>query len=384
MKNLKKISGLIIVLLLIFLIIPKTVLAANDDYKIWESKNKIDINKQWTIVFKSKVDTDTINNSNIVVADELNNTVNTDISICDDKKTITVDAPKGGYAPGKTYTLIIKNVCNEKGIKLVKPIKMCFTIKESTELCQMINNVTVKIRKVEQDVDSLKIYLTYTNNSDKEVLTGDSLTKLVYNNKQYAYDSDFNFSRYYKKDIKAPGIIEPTVSADSVVFFKPIANIDKINLVLSANYENYRFDDVTVNDMAKGQIEVTEEQQDNVLDSITKDNVTINLNKVVQDDDSLKVYLTYINNSTKEVLTGDSLAKLVANGKQYGYDSDFNFNRYYNQNVPHAQGIIEPTVKEKSLIYFNPITDTDTINLVLNAGFEDYAFNNIKINKISK
>lgn len=63
--------------------------------------------------------------------------------------------------------------------------------------------------------------------------------------------------------------------------------------------------------------------------SLTQNNITININKVVQDDDSLKVYVTYINNDTKSVLTGDSLTKVITNGKQYEYDSEFNFNRFY-------------------------------------------------------
>lgn len=381
MKDFKKTFGLFTILLCMFLLIPKTALSVDSEYKIWPSKNDIDSNKKWTITFNSEVDSDTINNKNIVITDELNNRVNTTLACSSNGKMVTVDAPKEGYTPGETYILTIKDITDKKGKMLSKPIKMPFTIKKAAELSQTINNVTVKIRKVEQDTDALKVYVTYINNSDDKVLTGDSLTKIVYNNKQYAYDINFNFERYYQKDIKAPDFIEPTVSADSVIFFKPIPNVDKINIVLSANFEDYRFYDVAVNDMAKGQLKTEEEQPDTVLSSLTKNNITINLNKVVQDDDSLKVYVTYINNDTKAISTGDSLAKVIADGKQYEYDSDFNFDRYYNQDVPHAQDFIEPTVHEKSVIYFKSITNVDTINLVLNADFEEYRFNNIKVSK---
>lgn len=380
MKKLKKIFGLTAVLFFMFLLIPKTTLATDGNYKIWGSKNDVDTNKQWTITFNYKLNPSTINNQNIKVTDESNNSVNTVVTAYDGK-TVKVDAPKGGYTPGKTYTLKMENISSGENKKLSEPIKMPFTIKKAVELSQTINNVTVKIRKVEQDTDSLRVYVTYINNSDKAALTGDSLTKIVYANRQYEYDSDFNFNRFYEKDITAPNFIEPTVSADSVIFFKPIADVENINIVLSANFESYRFNNVAVSDMAKGQIEAIEEEPDIVLSSLTQNNITININKVVQDDDSLNVYVTYINNDTKSVLTGDSLTKVIANGKQYEYDSEFNFNRFYNQNVPNAQNSIEPTVHEKSVIYFSPIKDIDSINLVLSAGFKDYRFNNVKVER---
>lgn len=211
MKNFKKIFGLFTILLCMFLLIPKTALSVDSEYKIWLSKNDIDANKKWTITLNSEVDSDTINNKNIVITDELNNRVNTTLACSSNGKMVTVDAPKEGYTP----TLAIKDI-------------------------------TDKIRKVEQDIDALKVYVTYINNSDDKVSTGDSLTKIVYNNKQYAYDSDFNFERYYQKDIKAPDFIEPTVSADSVIFFKPIKNVDTINLVLNADFEEYRFNNIKV------------------------------------------------------------------------------------------------------------------------------------------
>ena len=60
-------------------------------------------------------------------------------------------------------------------------------------------------------------------------------------------NSGFNFDRYYDKDIeRAPHSIEPGVTANSVIFFKPITDVDKVNVVLSSNFEDYRFNNVTV------------------------------------------------------------------------------------------------------------------------------------------
>lgn len=381
LKNLKKTIGFAVIWIFMFLLIPKIALAVDEDYKIWTTQTDVAADKQWKIKFNSKFNPSTINSSNVTITDELNGAVDAIVTVCDDGKTATVDAPKGGYIPGKAYTLSVENICNEKGQKLSKSIKAPFTIKKTMKLSQTIDNVTVKIRKVEQDTDSLRIYVTYINNSDKKVSTDDCLTKVVFNNKQYAYDNDFNFTRYYEKNITAPTFIEPTVSADSVIFLTPIANVDKINMVLSAGFEDYRFNEVVVNDMAKGQIKIEEEQSEAILSSLTQNNVKINLNRVVQDSDSLKVYVTYINNSDNKIYTGDCLTKIVANGKQYEYDSEFNFSRYYNKNVVHAQNFIEPTVQEKSVMYFSPISDVDKVNIVLSSGFEDYKFNDIKVQK---
>lgn len=108
--------------------------------------------------------------------------------------------------------------------------------------------------------------------------------------------------------------------------------------------------------------------------------ITIQIDKVIQDSDSLKIYISYKNNTSKQVMTGDSLSKIVASGKQFEYDLDFNFDRYYETNVPHAADFIEPGVTETSVIFFKPIS-ANTINIVLNANFEQFRFNNVQIKK---
>lgn len=112
----------------------------------------------------------------------------------------------------------------------------------------------------------------------------------------------------------------------------------------------------------------------------TINNVTVRLDKVVQDSDSLKIHVTYINKSKKEVMTGDTLSKIVANGKQYEYDTDFNFDRYYEKPVPKATDFIESGVTDSSVIFFSPVK-ADKINIVLNADWESYRFNDVKIQK---
>ncbi|MBD0381270.1 stalk domain-containing protein [Paenibacillus sedimenti] len=114
--------------------------------------------------------------------------------------------------------------------------------------------------------------------------------------------------------------------------------------------------------------------------SVTNKDITITLNKVVQDSDSLKLYVTYSNNSNDKVMTGDSLVKVVSKGKQYEYSSDFNFDRFYKKPVDKAPDFIEPTVSANSVIFLEPIDGVDTINVVLNANFQEFRFSNVKVN----
>lgn len=115
--------------------------------------------------------------------------------------------------------------------------------------------------------------------------------------------------------------------------------------------------------------------------SVTVKGITITLNKVTQDSDSLKLFVTYKNDTNDKVMTGDSLVKVVSNGKQYGFDSDFNFSRFYNKPVDHAADFIEPTVTANSVIFLKPIEGVDTVNVVLKAQFEEFRFNNVKVSK---
>ena len=114
--------------------------------------------------------------------------------------------------------------------------------------------------------------------------------------------------------------------------------------------------------------------------SQTIKNVTVKIDKVIQDSDSLKVYVTYINNTKDAINTSDSLTRVVANGKQYSYNTDFNFKRWYKKDVPHTDSYIEPGVTAENVIFFEPV-NADSINIAFTANWEDYRFNNVKITK---
>ncbi|MFJ7983098.1 stalk domain-containing protein [Lysinibacillus xylanilyticus] len=114
--------------------------------------------------------------------------------------------------------------------------------------------------------------------------------------------------------------------------------------------------------------------------SQTIKNVTVKIDKVIQDSDSLKIYVTYVNNTKDAINTSDSLTRIVANGKQYSYNTDFNFKRWYKKDVPHTDSYIEPGVTAENVIFFEPV-NADSINIAFTANWEDYRFNNVKITK---
>lgn len=114
--------------------------------------------------------------------------------------------------------------------------------------------------------------------------------------------------------------------------------------------------------------------------SSTVDKVTVALTKVSQDEDSLKIYFTYTNNSNDMEMPLPSLTKVVCNGKQYGYNSRFNFERYYETGVDHFDESMEPGVTAKTIVFFEPIPGADVVNIVANVNFNSIRFNNIKVN----
>ena len=127
-------------------------------------------------------------------------------------------------------------------------------------------------------------------------------------------------------------------------------------------------------------------QNELILEEITIEDVTVRINKVIQDSDSLRLYVEYINNTDDAILTADILAKIISNDKQYAYEIDFNWDRFYNKNIREPQNLklstfIEPKANLKSVIYFAPIKDIDFIDIELKANFKTFEFNNIKAEK---
>lgn len=130
--NLKSIKGIALfafsILFLILSVSSKCLAASDTDYVNTNSKiSPVAINKILTVKFNNSLNSNTINNNNVLVQDENNNAININVSIGDDNKSIIV-SPTDNYEYGKNYTLIVtKGVQSSTGKNLSKPVRMKFT-----------------------------------------------------------------------------------------------------------------------------------------------------------------------------------------------------------------------------------------------------------------
>lgn len=101
---------------------------SSTDYDIRTSTN-VTNNKQWKIKFNKELDSSTVNNITILVQDEQNNIIPTNITLDSDNKTIILK-PSIAYTKGIKYKFIVtNNVKSKDGKFLKKPVKMAFFIK---------------------------------------------------------------------------------------------------------------------------------------------------------------------------------------------------------------------------------------------------------------
>ncbi|KZL92925.1 N-acetylmuramoyl-L-alanine amidase [Clostridium magnum] len=129
MKSIKGIALFAFSILFLILSVSSKCLAASDtDYVNTNSKiSPVAINKILTVKFNNSLNSNTINNNNVLVQDENNNAININVSIGDDNKSIIV-SPTDNYEYGKNYTLIVtKGVQSSTGKNLSKPVRMKFT-----------------------------------------------------------------------------------------------------------------------------------------------------------------------------------------------------------------------------------------------------------------
>lgn len=112
-------------------------------------------------------------------------------------------------------------------------------------ITQTQDNIIVKLNKVEQDSDSLKIYVTYTNNTKDQLKPNRSDDKVVDNGKQLNCDAKFNLDRVDKLKLPHADWMEPGTTADDVILFTPVEG-DKINIALYPNGVRFSFENVPV------------------------------------------------------------------------------------------------------------------------------------------
>lgn len=109
---------------------PDEDIDVNDGFTAWESKDNVDLNKEFTISFNADIDISTILEKNIYVKDQTGNSVpllfiiDRDTNLQASSVTIT---PVGSYRPGSTYTLYVKDIISRSGKVLNENVKMKFS-----------------------------------------------------------------------------------------------------------------------------------------------------------------------------------------------------------------------------------------------------------------
>lgn len=103
--------------------------SASEDFKDMGTKTISDVNKVWTVKFKTPVDANSLS-SNVSVQDLTDgSTVNVSTSQGDDEDSIKVNPPSGGYKLSHKYKLSIdKNVKSKKQENLPKTVVFHFNV----------------------------------------------------------------------------------------------------------------------------------------------------------------------------------------------------------------------------------------------------------------
>lgn len=83
--------------------------------------------KIFSIKFNQKIDSKNDITNCVKILDSSGNKINTEIKMSNDKKTLYIYPPNGGYSKNQTYFLTVENLKSVYGKKLVKPISVKFS-----------------------------------------------------------------------------------------------------------------------------------------------------------------------------------------------------------------------------------------------------------------
>ncbi|KGP91515.1 hypothetical protein N780_19800 [Pontibacillus chungwhensis BH030062] len=114
----------------LILIVPAQ--ASTDIEKKWGQKTNVAMDKSWTIIYNTPLQSTTENKQSIYVTDQSGSTIPTKVVI--HGKKIMVSPSKGKYTPGTTYTLHInEGVSSTTGVRSPDSFALPFTTKASEE-----------------------------------------------------------------------------------------------------------------------------------------------------------------------------------------------------------------------------------------------------------
>lgn len=171
------------------------VFASEINYKLWDSKKDIGIDKVWTITFNKELNNNTFNNIEIVEKDT-NNNIDLQFNYDDKNKAVKVSAVNG-YKYGKTYTMMINSgLRSSDGKIMVQPVKFDFTTENKEEEfaeapSSIVNNYDEFYYAIGHALhnfeSSIELQITKYNSQDYKL---DVINKVVedYPNVDYGYN----------------------------------------------------------------------------------------------------------------------------------------------------------------------------------------------------
>lgn len=156
----KHIRRLVFILIFALGIIQFKALAA-ESYLDKVPKTDINTSKEWIIKFDNPLDSTTVNNKNITVADENQKSIPVSISLGSSPNLVIVSPTVSGYEPGQKYNLTIStDVKSTSGKKLAQPLKLQFTTSNKYIDCTSYENLP--------EITSLKFEYTPLLSSQKQ------------------------------------------------------------------------------------------------------------------------------------------------------------------------------------------------------------------------
>lgn len=138
MRNFFSRFNLFTIFFFITIIFSHSNVLAETNYKLFNTKTNVSLNKSWNVKLNISVDANTINKDNIKIIDNKQNEFNIDLSY-DNKARSIIVKPLSNYEPETTYTLVISNIKSENGTTLKLPGKMNFTTIAEPIPSQIIN-----------------------------------------------------------------------------------------------------------------------------------------------------------------------------------------------------------------------------------------------------
>ncbi len=122
-----RVSLMFLFILSITFVLPNKTLAFNPP-----TNQVVNSKKLWTVKFTKEFTYDDVTKKGITVKDSSNNLIDVTFDVGQDKKTLLINPPLGGYTSGEKYTLNLSQDVHSQDKKLPKNINIPFTISTDT------------------------------------------------------------------------------------------------------------------------------------------------------------------------------------------------------------------------------------------------------------